>query len=320
MILLVLLLIILTILVIRLFVVKEGFYNEVKGKSGIIPSDVEQNYQKFLDFYNPFSTNWQKAITTSLATEIQQQPLTSPSQSAALADSNQTIPTPSEAEFNEYVSKLSQQLNQPLPPMPKSLPQELDSTNLKEIITALPSDSKPFVNALNWMNTNLDKSHGNLNVALQGGKIEGFQDQDEGQCPDISNCILNNPAVLNQIAEAQENLAKKKNKESLQQQLDELQIKLNKFTTNQQLYQAVNTNQDLVKKSEEIQRQAQSGELINQVNVPGGNTVTKYEKPPGANALADMKKSDPQKYNDYKQNYSQWFAVKSLIEQINNNL
>ena len=316
MILLVLLLIILIVLVLRLFVVKEGFEN---GEN-TLPSDLVQNYKKFLDFYNPFSTNWQKAITTSLATEIQQQPLTSPSQAAALADSNQTIPQPSEAEFNDYVAKLSQQLNQTLPPMPKQLPQQLDRGNLRDVIKSLPNDSKPFLNALNWMNTNLDKSHANLNVALQGGKIEGFEEQDQAQCPDISNCILNNPAVLNQIAEAQENLSNKKNKESLQQQIDQLQTKLNRFTTNQALYQALNTNNDLVKKSEEIQRQAQSGELINQINVPGGNTVTKYEKPPGANALADMKKSDPQKYNDYKQNYSQWFAVKSLIEQINNNL
>jgi len=312
MILLVLLLIILVILVLRLFVVKEGFEN-AEDK---LPSDLVQNYTKFLDFYNPFSDNWTKAITTSIATEIQQQPLTSPSQAAALANSTQTIPAPSEAEFNEYVAKLSQQLNQPLPPMPKQLPQQLDRANLSDLIKTLPNDSKPYQNALDWMNTNLDKSHANLNVALQGGKIEGFEDQ----CPDISNCILNNPAVLNQIAEAELNLSKKKNKESLQKEIDQLQTKLNKFTLNQELNTAVNTNKDLVKKSEEIQRQAQSGELINQVNVPGGNTVTKYEKPAGANALAEMKQSDPQKYNDYKQNYSQWFAVKSLIEQINNNL
>lgn len=314
MILLVLLILLLIILILRLLVVKEGFENDS------IPPDVKQNYQKFLDFYNPFSINWQKAITTSIATEIQQQPLTSPSQVATLTDSNQTIPPPSELEFNTYVAKLSQQLNQSLPPMSKQLPQQLDRDSLSDLIKSLPNDSKSYENALNWMNTNLDKSHANLNIALQGGRIEPFEVQDQTQCPDISNCILNNPTVLNQIAEAQQNLAKKKDKESLQQQLDLLQTKLNMFTLNKPLYQAVNTNTELVKKSEDIQRQAESGELINQVNVPDGNTVTKYEKPPGANALAEMKQSDPQKYNDYKKNYSQWFAVKSLLEQINNNL
>ena len=63
----------------------------------------------------------------------------------------------------------------------------------------IPTDTTPYINALNWMNTQLEKSQSNLGSALQGGS-EGFDDM-SSMCQDISQCLANNPQLAQQIAE-----------------------------------------------------------------------------------------------------------------------
>lgn len=81
-----------------------------------------------------------------------------------------------------------------------------------------------------------------------------------------------------------------------------------------------NNNKELAQKSQDIQNQAQSGQLVNQINVPGGNSKTSYTKPEGADKLAKMKQDNPQQYNQLQQNNTQLFNIKSLLEQINGSL
>lgn len=295
------LLIILVIL--RLFVTKEGFQNTPLNPVTI------QGYNKFLSFYNPFCDNWKKAIVSSVASEIPQQPLTDPSQ--VQATSAPDIP---ESDMNKYITQLSQQLSQPLPQICKPLPATIDSSNLPDIIKQIPQDTQPFTNALNWMNTQLQKSQANLGSALQGNSSppEGFEDM----CQNISSCLSNDPQLIQQIAIE---LSEQNGNQILQQE-EKLMKEIIPFLQTSELSQAFGENTILVQRAQQIQDQAQSGELVNQINVPGGNTVAKYNMPPGANNMNDMKKNNPDRYNQIKQNYSQWFSIKSMLDNINANL
>lgn len=287
------------LILINIFVVKETFQD--------VPLDpnVIQGYNNFLLFYNSFCPNWQKAIISSIAADTPQQPLTSPSQVGS-----GSAPTPSEEEQNTYIQKISQSLNQSFPPICTTLPQTVDSSSLLKVIQQIPTDAQSYLNALNWMNTQLSKSHSDLGSALQGQRTtEGFGDM----CSDITQCIANNPQLAQQIAEQMV----EQSQQSIMEQGQELLTKVKPFTSMPELVQAMSENKDLVQKSQDIQNQAQSGELFNQISIPGSESQISYVTPPGGDALSQMKKNDPDKYNDYKQNYNQWFVIKSLMEQIN---
>lgn len=295
--LLVLLCLLFILIIIHLFsfVQVEGFQDA---------TDISQQYSNFLDFYTGFCSNWQQAITSSVASEIPQQPLTSPSQT-----SNSTVPTISTEQMNQYIVTLSQQLSQPLPPVCITLPTTLSTDSLPQIIGQIPTDIQPYINALNWMNQQMSKAHSNLGNALQGKPIETFQDSTDVTCSNLSACLANNPDLASQIT-----------KQSRQQLEEQLSTAIQPFLSNSDLLQAYELNQQLVQKSQEIQNQAQSGELVNQINVPGGNTVATYTIPNGGDSLKQLSQNNPQRYNELKQNYGQWFQVKSLLEQINANL
>ena len=291
------------LIILRLFVTKEGFQNTPLNPVTI------QGYNNFLSFYNPFCTNWKKAIISSVASELPQQPLTDPSQ--VQSSSAPDIP---ESDMNNYIQTLSSQLSQEFPPICQPLPSALDSSNLPDIITKIPTDTQPFTNALNWMNKQLQKSQANLGSALQGNSAppEAFEDM----CQDISSCLANNPSLIQQIAiELSE-----QNDNKLVQEQEQLMKLMIPFFDTPDLSQALGENTLLVEKAKEIQDQAQSGELVNQINVPGGNSIAKYDMPPGANNMNDMKKNNPDRYNELKTNYSQWFSLKSMIDNINANL
>jgi hypothetical protein len=300
---LVLLGLLIILVILRLFVTKEGFQDTPLNPVTI------QGYNNFLSFYNPFCDNWKKAIISSVASEIPQQPLTDPSQVQSTS-----APDVPESDMNNYIQNLSKQLSQQLPPICKPLPATLDSSNLSDIIKQIPPDTTPFTNALNWMNGQLQKSQANLGSALQGNSSppEGFEDM----CQDISSCLANNPQLIQQIAiELSE-----QNDNQLVQQQEQLMKGLMPFFNTPALSQAFGDNTLLVQKAQQIQDQAQSGELVNQINVPGGNTVAKYQKPPGANNMNDMKQNNPDRYNEIKQNYGQWFSLKQMLDNINANL
>lgn len=309
-ILLVLLGLLIIMVLLRLFVgsVNEGFQT--------IPLNPEviQGYNNFLGIYNPFCANWKKAIVSSVASEIPQQPLTDPSQVQG-----SQAPDISDSQLNEYITQLSQQLGQPLPPICSTMPTTIDSNSLATVIPMIPTDLTPIINALNWMNKQLAKSQDGLGNALKGIPNEGFLVAQEGfdnMCQDISQCLANDPQLMQQLAQGVAN----QEAQNVVQQEHQLMSTLIPFFSTPALSAAYGVNVDLMEKAQQIQDQAQSGELVNQINVPGGNTVYNYEKPPGANNLSEMQQNNPERYNELKQNYGMWFTLKQMLENINSNL
>ncbi len=314
-------LVLLTLLIILLFLfhytasIKEGFDSPppIVLQQPLTPETV-QAYTKFLNFYNPFCANWEKAIQTSTASEIPVVPATDPSQITG-----PSAPQISEAEMNAHIAKLSQQLNKPLPNLCQALPPQIDNTNIQQIIPLIPTSTEPYQNALDWMNTNLSQAHAGLSAALQGVSIkEGFEDS----CQDITQCIANNPQLAQQLAQQISKQQQQQQQQSQAQIEQKLKSLTDPFTTNQQLTAAAASNQDLMQKSQDIQNQAQSGQLLNQINIPGvtGQPAKKYDIPAGGQALQQMQQQDPDRYNHLKDNYGPWFGLKQILEQINGTL
>ena len=282
--------------------VKEGFQD--------IPLDEKtiQAYNNFLNFYNPFCANWRKAMQAAVASNMPQEPLTDPSQVTS-----SSAPTISDDDMNKLIYQMAVASNTPFPPICTPLPAKIDNNNMLEILQKIPKQAQPYINALAWMNATMEQSQGDLGGALQGQSTESFEDM----CQDISQCIANNPDLAKQIAQ---NISQQQQQE--QSKAEQILVATTSlFTINPGLQQLLQQNKDLVKKSEDIQNQAQSGDLINQVNLPPEkSTWGKPRAPPGGSKLKDMQNSDPAKYNELKQNYRMWFDLKSLMEQINGNL
>ncbi len=297
---------ILLLLIVTLIIIKIVF-NYVVAQNEGFANELEQQYEQFAQFYNQFMTQWEQALQTYMVSNQTQQPLTSPSQVSQI-NPNQR---PNQADLNQAVEDLSSNNRQTYPSsqsytFPEKLPQDPDK--MLEISQNIPTDSQPYINALNWINSNLDKSHGNLKKALQGNYTPS---NDEGF---ISEQCL---AQQNQVQECQQ----EEQKEKVEKATNTIQQKLQSFFSNQnELMGAWQKNQELVSKSKEIQNQAQSGDLLKQVNVKDSHYYAPYQMPPGADNLKNIQQNNPERYNELKQNYSQWFQIKSLMDQINGTL
>lgn len=308
---LVFIMVILRLVVARLRLL-ETFQNSIPT-TGIDPV-LSQAYTQFSTFFNQFQTNWKKAIVSSIASDTPQQPLTSPSH----ISSGQTSTQPSDTEINTYIQTLSSKEQIQFPPISPTLPNDLTLQNIATIIPQIPSDSTPYKNALQWMNNQLSKAHSNLDIALTGGSItEGFYQE---SCSDIAQCIQNNPALIAQIGQATATAVAQQTEQTAQDQQAKLLQSLQNFNKDTTLTEQSTLNQQLVQKSQDIQNQAQSGALINKINVPGGNTIAKYDLPPGADTLKQLQKTNPERYNELKTNFSTWTTLKEMLEQINSNL
>jgi len=210
--------------------------------------------------------------------------------------------------MNLYINTLSKTLNTSFPPITDLFPEKIDS--LPDIILRIPKDSTTYINALKWMNEQLEKAHSNLNIT------DNFEDM----CQDISSCIANNPELLAKIAEAQIN---KQNDQILinEQKLSEL---IANFFSNDQINQLIQKNTELITKTEDIQKQAESGQLTTQFASQIANksdmAKTQYDIPKGGNALSELQKTNPDKYNQLKDVAPKLFSIKQLIEQINSTL
>jgi hypothetical protein len=86
---------------------------------------------------------------------------------------------------------------------------------------------------------------------------------------------------------------------------------------NPALQTAMKENKRLVGKSEQIQKQAQSGELLRQFSLPTGPPSPPLISPEGGSKLSELQKSDPAKYKSLQQQGGSMFALKGLMEQIN---
>lgn len=285
------------LLLIPLFMIHEEFENVPLN-----PVFIEQ-YQKFIEFYNSFMKNWEKAIITSVQLE-----------KPAPSESSSSPSPPSRNELNEYITILSKKKDNPFPQIADPLPSTVSSNALVQYKNIIPVDSAPYLHALEWMNQQISDSQKDLGPALKGEgfRVEGF---DNNMCQDLSQCFANNPELVAQLLKAQKD-AEEKQSLSLQ---EELLVRLKKINEDKTLQNALKQNQELVQKSENIQKQAQSGELLSQLNIPSEQSVP-YQLPPGANALNDLEKNDPAKYKEYNKNYKQLIDMKTLMNQINGNL
>lgn len=263
----------------------EGYYDS---------NDVNVLYPKFIKFYRHFCPLWKNAINTAVMTNSPQQPLTSPSQiSDTGSNSSLTI---TDDDMNQYITQLSSTDNIQYPTICIDLPEDLSDVNkLQMIANNIPSDSTPYINALNWIIGHLSKSHGNLQSALSGNFLkEGFDN-----CQEVEKCLS-----------MQENKIKQQISTSI----------LSFFSNEDQLNSVLKKTEELVKKSNDIANQAQNGQLLNQINIQDNSYYGETVLPDGANNLGNLKDSNPQRYEELKSNYSLWFNLKTLMEGINNNL
>lgn len=253
-----------------------------------------KSYNQFISFYNNFLPNWEKAVMTSMSMNAPPPAaLTDPSQT-----SNAVASTPSRDALNAYIKQLSTTSNTKFPPITDALPKEMNRPSFESVKTTIPRDIQPYLNALTWMNKNIAESQ----ASLKAMKSEGFDNP--AICPAVIQCMDA------QKAQAEQDFLK-------EQQV--LTAVLDQFNTSTALKQLMKDNAVLVKKSKDIQNQAQSGELLNSLAKSNEPTIT-YSLPPGANALADLQSSDPATYQEYKTNYAPLFGMKQQFDQINRNL
>jgi len=176
---------------------------------------------------------------------------------------------------------------------------------------------------MTWMNEQMRASQQNLAGALQGippsPAVEGF-DATASTCQEVSQCLANNPTFIAQVSQQVQESQEQQQKQSAEDQQQELVKRIAPFLQSAALTQAAATNQDLAGQLATVQQQAQSGELYQQVNLPNKEPDTPVSLPQGALALSAMQQTNPQQYNQLKDNYKQWFDVKQLIEQINRSL
>jgi hypothetical protein len=291
----ILLVLLFILIILRLFVVKEGFE---------LNKQTVDSYNKYIAFYNPFMVNWKKAITSAIAMNIEQKPLEEPTEL-----SSSTTKAPSQEEMNSYISKMSKDIGKSLPPVTDPIPDDIDYNTLVERIPLIKSDPSAYINALEWMNGHLQESQDKLKDALKG-KIEHFEDK----CPDISACIANNPELIKKIAEAQ--------KENEQKDIilteESLSSKVASFFS-EPLLTSSQKNELLVANAKQIQNDAQSGKMLDKLDLPAEDEIS-FEIPKGGDTLSKMKNSDPDKYNKMQESNSMWFSIKQLLEEINNGL
>ena len=291
------------IIVVCLIIITYYFY-QIDGFTNIEP-DIAQKYQKFISFYNPFLVSWEKAIITSIGLDTPVQPLTSPSQV-----SKASFTQPSRAEMNQYIQKLIKTMGKPLPLLTDPLPDTINPDMIEGIMNTIPMKSSIYKNALDWMNNGLETAQQELQAMKK--QPEGFDDTGKyhtvesfEDCSQISKCL-----------DARE--AAKMQKEKDRQ--NEFGRALDECNNNVELQGALQKNQELVKKAKIIQDQAQSGDLLNQMNLGGKDPKTYYVLPKGAKYLEDMERDDPEKYNSYKENDKQSFYMAQYTNDINRNL
>jgi hypothetical protein len=282
-------------------------------------------YQRFVDFYNPFLVNWEKALTTAVSLDIPVAPMATPDSPAPPS----SPPPITRIQMNEYVNRLSDNLKQPLPFVADPLPRDITLSSLSAILPQMPTDMTPYQNAMTWMNQQMRTSQDSLASALQGipplpavetvDTVEGF-DATASTCQEMTQCLATNPAFIAQVSQQVVKDQEEQQNKSAEDQQKELLNRITPFLQSAPLSQATTTNQDLAKQLAKVQQQAQSGELFQQINLPDKEPDAPVTLPSGGLALSTMEQTNPQQYNQLKDNYKQWFDVKQLIEQINKSL
>jgi len=268
-----------------------------------IDSELVTNYKAFAKMYNEFLTTWQKAIVSSMSADQPQEPATSPSQSPS-----GTPPIPPNAQMNAYIANLSQLLGKSLPNMTDPLPPTIDINTFPVIAPKIPTNPAPYTNALQWMNKQLQEAHEKLQSALKGESFKDLEGFDDQTCQDLSKCFRDHPELAQQMTAALQ--------EQQQKTQQQVSAQMKQFMANPAFAQAFRTNQQLVEQSKQVQNQAQSGELLNQMDLPAEPGI-KYSLPEGSDKLSKM---DYAKQQEVKAASPSMFSLKTLMDQINANL
>jgi len=276
---------------------REGFESPDAVRPEILAS-----YKAFAAFYKPFLVNWEKAIVTSY--ELQKPP---PSLEQV---STQTLSSAPRADLNAYIAKVSQEKGVALPSLTEALPETIAQPTMSLLLTLVPTDSTPYLNALTWMNTQLATAQQGL-ASMKA--VEGFIWARMKGLPQHEGFELEPFATCDEIAKCMD--ARDQAKQASQEQ--ELVRRLATFQ-NPALQTAMKENKRLVGKSEQIQKQAQSGELLSQFSLPTAKEISvPLIAPEGGSRLSELQKSDPAKYKSLQQQGGSMFALKGLMEQIN---
>ena len=247
-----------------------------------VPDELQAKYQKFAAFYNAFLKSWEKTVTTSWSTRIEPPPLSKEKPSA---------PTPTRAELNEEIRALSRE-GKVFPPITDVLPDTIES--IAEMDGKVPSSPTPYLNALRWVNAKMEQSKRDMEDALQGKSgFEDYEGIDEG---------FN--AMCGQMAQCQQEAEKK--------QTVNLGARLDAFNNNGELQRALQTNEALMEDAKRIQNQAQSGQLLNDLNLPP-EPGTSFKRMEGADVLSTM---SAEKNAELKANYRTWYDYKALLSQL----
>jgi hypothetical protein len=290
--------------------VQEGFVDATQPTAPLDPTFVN-SYKKFATFYNRFLANWEKAITTAASTEVEQDPLASPTDT-----SNATPPTISRAQQNAYITALSKKLNTTLPYIRDPLPATPDNTPLSQLMMVVPKNPEEYQAAFDWMNGQMRTSQQNLNQALQGipFPIESFQNK----CGTVSQCLVNDSDFISKVrdkinaSDMQETTKKRK------QFQDELLQRINKFNGNTILLQSAKANEDLFQQADTTRKQAESGELFNKISIQDPTDVVLSKMPAGL-SIAQLEQQSPKDYSELKSN-KQILSLVNLIQQIKRSL
>jgi len=249
------------------------------------PAFIEK-YNQFIEFYNPFMENWTTSITNSLASDTKVKPASSPTSNAT----STSPPQPTNAEMNTYIQTLSTKEKKPFPPITDPFPTISTAEDLIPIQSQMPKDSKPFKNALDWMNSNLVSSHEKVEGALSAiGNIQGFEDI----CQQITTCQQTQTTATTQ----------------------DMTSVFSSFDTDE-LRTSLQKNKTLIAKSKDLQNKAQNGSLV--PSAP--KRVSPYRMPGGSDKLQRMKEDDPEQYKKYEKNNKVFFDMKTNFDQINGSL
>jgi hypothetical protein len=268
-----------------------------------IDSELVTNYKAFAKIYNEFLTTWQKAIVSSMSADQPQEAATSPSQSPS-----GTPPIPPNAQMNAYIANLSQLLGKSLPNMTDPLPTTIDINTFPVIAPRIPTNPAPYTNALQWMNKQLQEAHEQLQSALKGESFKDLEGFDNQTCQDLSKCFRDNPELAQQMTAVLQ--------EQQQKTQQQVSAQMKQFMANPAFAQAFRTNQQLVEQSKQVQNQAQSGELLNQIDLPAEPGIS-YSLPAGSDKFLKM---DYAKQQEVKAASPSMFSLKTLMDQINANL
>ena len=228
-------------------------------------------YNNAMKFYNSFMPNYIQAITTSWG----------------LAQSTPTNTQPTNDQLNTYIQTLSKKEGKPFPPVTDLLPTVSTMDDIIKIQAQLPVSAEPYGNALQWMNTNLQKAQDGMKDALKG--ISGFIDWTTYESFD----------VCQQIQQCQQ-------AQTVAQTVDIVKTYGPVFDALIGLQSLLDENNRLIAKSKAIQDQAQSGALLPKQKP----RVSPYTIPPG-------KSLSPENEKNYKDNYSQFYAMKKMFDGIN---